>query len=268
MTVILASLDEWRFSMIDIRAHTKTDYADLPDIDSPAMEALDDSDWECLDEIGGLLIAKGVNDRFGITLLHSHFPVSDSEIMVEEPRPGERAFTLRPVEDHAAGADDRVAINLEFGSGRDDRALPMIGLEFIRSEALNGIAPVSDSDARVLRDVREVLERRDRLRRFGVGLLHDAIGLKESEVLLETCDLSTRALNCIAAGREDKRVRSGVETTWSWTAPAEAEAMDPRAIRTCRRQCTAVRVCFKAEDGSHQSQEGGHDPSGHDIGPD
>src|ERR1019366_2181840 len=257
-----------RFSMIDIRAHTKADYAVLPDIDSPAMEALDDSDWECLDEIGGLLIAKGVNDRFGITLLHSHFPISDNEIMVEEPRPGERAFTLRPVEDHAAGADDRVAINLEFGAGRNDRALPMIGLEFIRSEALYGIAPVSDSDARVLRDVREVLERRDRLRRFGVGLLHDAIGLKESEVLLETCDLSTRALHCIAAGREDKRVSSGVETTWSWTAPAEAEAMDPRAIRTCRRQCTAVRICFKAEDGSHQSQEGGHDPSGHDIGPD
>ena len=254
--------------MIDIRAHTKTDYAILPDIDLPAMQALDDSDWECLDEIGGLLIAKGANDRFGVTLLHSHFPIGDNEIMVEEPRPGERAFTLRPVENRAAGADDRVAINLEFGSGRDDRALSMIGLEFIRSEALNGVAPVSDSDARVLRDVREILERRDRLRRFGVSLLHDAIGVRELEVLLETCDLSTRALHCIAAGREDKRVSRGVETTWSWSAPAEAEAMDAWAIRTCVRQCTAVKVCFKAEDGSHHSQEGGHDPSGHDIGPD
>ncbi len=266
--MILASLDEWGFSMIDIRAHTKTDYAVLPDIDSPAMQALDDGDWECLDEIGGLLIAKGANDRFGVTLLHSHFPIGDNEIMIEEPRTGERAFTLRPVENRAAGAGDHVAINLEFGSGRDDGALPMIGLEFIRSEALNGIAPVADSDARVLRDVREVLERRGRLRRFGVGLLHDAIGLKESEVLLETCDLATRALRCIAAGREDKRVGSGVETTWSWSAPAEAEAIDPRAMRTCRRQCTAVRVCFKAEDGRHQSQEGGHEPSGHDVGPD
>ena len=175
--------------MIDIRAHTKTDYAVLPDIDLPAMQALDDGDWECLDEIGGLLIAKGANDRFGVTLLHSHFPIGDNEIMIEEPRTGERAFTLRPVEHRAAGAGDHVAINLEFGSGRDDGALPMIGLEFIRSEALNGIAPVADSDARVLRDVREVLERRGRLRQFaGVGLLHDAIGLKESGVLLETCD--------------------------------------------------------------------------------
>ena len=133
----------------------------------------------------------------------------------------------------------------------------MIGLEFIRSAALNGIAPVSDSDAPVLRDVREVLERRDRLRRFGVGLLHDGIGLKQSEVLLETCDLSTRALHCVAAGREDKRVSRGVETTWSWSAPAEAEATDSLAIRTCQRQCTVVRVCFKAEDGSHQSRKKG-----------
>ena len=254
--------------MINIRAHTKTDYAALPDIDSPAMPALDDGDWECLDEIGGLLIAKGANDRFGVTLLHSHFSIGDNEIMVEQPRPGKRAFTLCPVEDRAAGADDRVAINLQFAAGRDDRDLRMIGLEFIRSEALNGIAPVSDSDAPVLRDVREVLERRDRSRRFGVGLLHDAIGVKELEVLLETCDLSNRALHCIAADREDERVGRGVETTWSWTAPAEAEGMDPLAMRTCRRQCTAVRVCFKTEDGSHQSQEGGHEPSGHEVGPD
>ena len=254
--------------MIDIRAHTKTDYAVLPDINSPAMQALDERDWECLDEIGGLLIANGVSDRFGVTLLHAHFPIGDKEIMVERPRPGERAFTLRPVEDRAAGADDRVAINLQFDVGRDDRALRMIGLEFIRSKALNGVAPVSGGDARVLRDVREVLERRDRSRRFGVSLLHDAIGLKESEVLLETCDLSNRALHCIAADREDKRVGRGVETTWSWTAPAEAEAMDPLALRTCQRQCTAVRVCSKAEDGSHKTHEGGHDPSGHDIGPD
>jgi hypothetical protein len=85
---------------------------------------------------------------------------------------------------------------------------------------------------------------------------------------LETCDLSTRALHCVAAGREDKRISRGVETTWSWSAPAEAEATDSLAIRTCQRQCTAVRVCSKAEDGSHHSQEGGHNPSGHDIGPD
>jgi hypothetical protein len=50
------------------------------------MEALDDNDWACLDEIGELLIGKGANDRLGITLLHSHFPVDDAEIMVEEPK--------------------------------------------------------------------------------------------------------------------------------------------------------------------------------------
>lgn len=254
--------------MIDIRAHTKTDYAVLPDIDSPAMEALDERDWECLDEIGGLLIANGVNDRFGVTLLHSHFPIGDHETMIERRCPGERGFMLRPVEDRAAGAGDLVAINLQFDAGRDDRALPMIGLEFIGFDALNGVAPVSDSDARVLRDVREVLERRDRSRRFGVSLLHDAIGLKDSEVLLETCDPSTRALHCIAADREDQRVARGVETSWSWSAPAEAEAMDALALRTCQRQCAAVRVCLKAEDGGHRTEEGGHDPSGHDIGPD
>jgi hypothetical protein len=80
------------------------------------MEALDDNDWACLDEIGELLIGKGANDRFGITLLHSHFPVDDAEIMVEEPNVAERRFTLRPVEDRLDGRGAYVAINLQFDS--------------------------------------------------------------------------------------------------------------------------------------------------------
>jgi hypothetical protein len=250
--------------VIDIRAHTKTDYAILPDIDSPGMRTLDDSDWACLDEIGELLIAKGANNRFGVTLLHSHFPISDNEILVEQPCLSERTFTLRPLEDRAAGGNDHVAINLQFDAGRDDCTLRMIGLEFIRSEALADVAPVSASDAPVLRDVREVLEGRDRLRRFGVGLLHDAICLKESEIRLETCDLSTRTLHCVVAGREEQRVSSGVETTWSWLTSAEAGSMEPHAMRICRRQCTTV--CLTPEGGSHQS--GGHEPSGHEVEPD
>ncbi len=251
--------------MIEIRAHSKTDYAVLPDIDSSAMQALDDSDWDCLDEIGGLLIAEGANERFGVTLLHSHFPIDDKEIMVEEPQIEERAFTLRPV---AGCAEDRVAINMQFAASGGDGVLSMIGLEYIRSEALSVAAPVSDSDAQALRGVREVLDRRNRLQRFGVGLLHDAIGLKESDVLLETCDSSARTLRCIAARRDDNRVRSSVETTWSWATPVDdAVSTDAQATRLCRRQCTVVKVCYQAEDG-HRSQDGGHEPSGHETGPD
>ena len=250
--------------MIDIRAHSKSDYAALPDIDSPMMNANDQSDLACLDEIGELLIAKGANNRFGVTLLHSHFPIGDNEIVVERPHASERKFTLRPLEGCEMEGVDHVAINLQFCSGGDNRALTAIGMEFIRSEALAGVAPVSANDALVLRDVRDVLERRNLLRRFGVSLLHDAIGLGDSEILLETCDLSSRTLHCVAAGRDDDRVSNGIETTWSWSVPAVAGATAPEATRLCRRQCT--RVCLTPAGGSHQS--GGHEPSGHEVGPD
>ena len=152
--------------------------------------------------------------------------------MVERRCSGERGFMLRPVEDRAAGAGDLVAINLQFDAGRDDRALPMIGLEFIGFDALNGVAPVSDSDARVLRDVREVLGSAATVsRRFGVSLLHDAIGLKDLEVLLETCDpLHPRAALHRGRSRRPTASARGVETSWSWSAPAEAEAMDALAL--------------------------------------
>jgi len=222
--------------VIHIRPHTLRDYAILPDIDSLGMGTLNEGDLACLEEIGELLIAKGANSRFGITLLHSHFPIGDNETLVEQASAGERAFTVRPVADRADSSDDYVAINLQFDADRNDGILPMIGLEFIRSEALSDIAPVSASDASVLRDVREVLERRNYLQRFGVCLLHDTIDLKKSEMLLETCDLFTRTLHCVAAGREDQRISIGVETTWLWSTPAEAA----RCLRECHKTCISL----------------------------
>jgi hypothetical protein len=118
----------------------------------------------------------------------------------------------------------------------------MIGLEFIRWPAQGNITPISSNDATVLNSVRETLHCYNRLRRFGVALLHDGIALTESEILLETCDPSTRTLHCIVAGREDQRVSGGIETTWSWSAPAELASIDPVPARLCRRQCT--KICF------------------------
>jgi hypothetical protein len=84
--------------MIQLRRHNSRDYVALPDIDltSAGLLAVDDDD-ACLAEVGRCLVEEHVNERFGATLLHSHFPVRDDEILVEEAHTDPQLITLRPV---------------------------------------------------------------------------------------------------------------------------------------------------------------------------
>ncbi len=54
---------------------------DLPNIDE--VSALSDEDRVCIDEIISVLEKHDRLKRFGLTLLHQHFPVEDGEILLE-----------------------------------------------------------------------------------------------------------------------------------------------------------------------------------------
>jgi hypothetical protein len=56
-------------------------YRDLPDIDD--VQAFDESDEQCLSAIKDVLDRFGKLERFGVTLLHSHFPIYEGEALVE-----------------------------------------------------------------------------------------------------------------------------------------------------------------------------------------
>jgi hypothetical protein len=57
----------------------------LKDIDE--VRRIDDSDSECLEAIRKVLEKHDCLDRFGVTLLHSHFDVAEDEMMLEPRRP-------------------------------------------------------------------------------------------------------------------------------------------------------------------------------------
>ena len=54
------------------------------------------------------------------------------------------------------------------------------------------VKPIDDSDAHVLNDVRDVLEKHGCLERFGITLLHNHFELENDEVMMETTDLEKR----------------------------------------------------------------------------
>lgn len=56
-------------------------WSSLKNID--AVEPINDGDMPCLIEVRDVLRKHGKLDRFGVTLVHSHFPLTDDEVMLE-----------------------------------------------------------------------------------------------------------------------------------------------------------------------------------------
>src|SRR5437867_11090458 len=58
---------------------------------------IDQSDAECLEEIRRVLEKHNSLQRFGVSLLHSHFDLADDELMLETTDVEKREHWVRPV---------------------------------------------------------------------------------------------------------------------------------------------------------------------------
>lgn len=67
----------------------------LKDIDD--VKPIGDSDAACLEEIRKVLVEHNCLSRFGIALLHSHFDISDDELLLETTDVSKREHWVRPV---------------------------------------------------------------------------------------------------------------------------------------------------------------------------
>ena len=70
-------------------------YANMPD--SEDVTGLSDADVPCLEELRDVLKKYGFLNRFGIALLHKHFPLEENEVLVETCDVEKRELLLRPV---------------------------------------------------------------------------------------------------------------------------------------------------------------------------
>jgi hypothetical protein len=66
----------------------------LPDIHQ--IEPVGSQDQACMDEIREVLKRHGALQRFGLTLLHQHFDMSDEEVLIESVDTENRILTMQP----------------------------------------------------------------------------------------------------------------------------------------------------------------------------
>lgn len=67
---------------------------------------LDEGDVQCLREVAAVLRQHGREWRFGVNLLHSHFELSDDEVLLETSDPDDQSLWIRPVTKDEVANDD------------------------------------------------------------------------------------------------------------------------------------------------------------------
>jgi len=67
----------------------------LPNINE--VTPFSESDEDCLKEVTEVLKKHNCLKRFGVNLLHQHFPIGDGEVMLETNNPEERTLQMRTV---------------------------------------------------------------------------------------------------------------------------------------------------------------------------
>lgn len=73
--------------------------ADAALADIHEVSPLSEADSPCLNEVRAVLERHGMRDRFGVTLLHAHFPLGEGETLMESVDRQTRTLTLRPMTD-------------------------------------------------------------------------------------------------------------------------------------------------------------------------
>ena len=78
--------------LINVQA---TKWSALADVDE--VKQISDDDAACLRDVRDVLARYGALDRFGISLLHSHFRISPDEMLMETTDEAKRVQTIRPI---------------------------------------------------------------------------------------------------------------------------------------------------------------------------
>jgi hypothetical protein len=90
-------------------------HAGLLDIND--VEPLSDEDKRCFVELKEVLKRHGALQRFGVTLLHTHFPIYEGELLVEECDEESRTLTLRPMKRLGINEENLMQTNWRLDTG-------------------------------------------------------------------------------------------------------------------------------------------------------
>lgn len=82
---------------------------DLPDISE--VSDISEEDKKCMKEVKEVLEKHGKSSKFGLTLLHKHFPIGDDEILVEVCDEENRTLKTKPQKESEVDTENVIETN-------------------------------------------------------------------------------------------------------------------------------------------------------------
>jgi hypothetical protein len=235
--------------MLQVRPHVSLDYLSLPDIDSSGMDTLTSQDQKCLDEIGYLLVSHKAHEKFGVSLLHSHFEIEDDEVLIESLQNSTYDLVTQPVPKSLLKNNVNFPVNLKFLE-TDKKGVSLVGLEYALEEALFPPKPLSNKDISLLIDLKKILDKHDRTNRFGLRVLNRDFNSRKDLIFLERCFKDKRMLCCNLTEKTSSEAKNTIQTIWIWEV-IEPSVEEPsiQLMQSCRQSC--IQVCTRNSDGIH-----------------
>jgi hypothetical protein len=114
---------------------------------------------------------------------------------------------------------------------------------------IDEVEPLSESDSDCIEELRKVLEKHGRLKRFGITLLHKHFDVANNEVLVESCNSRTRTLTMQPVTKSDDSIRRSVETSWR----LDIQDATSRCNTVCLTQCNYDREGRHNDDTYHKA---------------
>ena len=94
---------------------------------------------------------------------------------------------------------------------------------------IDEIAPLSEKDARCMKELKAVLRKHHSLGRFGVTLLHQHFEVADDEILVEECDAVGRRLTIAPQRLTALGVSRSIATNWR----LDTDAVMAKCIQVC-----------------------------------
>jgi hypothetical protein len=232
--------------MLRVRCHEVEDYEQLLGIDAGGVGTMSESDRECLGEVGNFLASTDGWRRFALWMLHKHFEPQHAELFVERVIVDEKRTETSSVGRSTLGRQvSPVAICFRDGSGP---APQVVGLEYAELHPWEPTAALDDQDQPVLAGIAHRLREHGKLDRFGVRLIRNPLAMTPSEILLETCDSSTRTIHCHVASRSELPANlAAIETAWRWRVVGGASR--PVVTQDCSASCNILTAAHPSREG-------------------
>jgi len=163
-------------------------YEALPDIED--VKDISEEDAPCLEEVCAILSRYGAESKFGLCLLHKHFPLEPDEILAELPNDQDRTATSRPIK-----SSEALGMHLIEAAWRldADEARPVL-YRVPRDPDDVASGELSPTEKTCFREIKAVLEKYAFLERLGPCLLDKRFfaGMLPDEAVYERSDRKTR----------------------------------------------------------------------------